>query len=118
MIDSEVVGLRAAIDAERDKVGRLEKALYEKQMFLESEQSRLSLANFKVSLLKRLCRFQFLTLGFYGTPYNYTTNVVCGIKQDQGEQAREAQKIATDLGFTGDEIRLWSGPNTDDVGNG
>jgi len=70
--------------------------------------------------LKRLCRFQFLTLGYYATPYNYddknniyhpiTGEPASGIKVDGGQEAREANDLIEKLGFTKDEIRSWPGP--------
>lgn len=72
--------------------------------------------------LKRLCRFQWMTLGYYSTPYNYdpknivihpiSGEVCSGILHDGGEQAREADEVMKKLGFTADEIRSWPGPKT------
>ena len=77
----------------------------------------------QIDKLKRLCRFQFLTLGYYATEFNYdnkntayhpiTGEITSGIMFDKGQQAKEAQKIAKELGFTGDEIRSWKGPKVD-----
>ena len=70
--------------------------------------------------LKRLCRFQYLTLGYYGTHYNYDPkNIVynptsgepaSGVMSDGGHSARQAHFIARDLGFDGDDICSWPGP--------
>jgi hypothetical protein len=70
--------------------------------------------------LKRLCRYQFLTLGFYAAKYNYTEEAIVhhpitgepegGIMADGGEQARAAKKVREKLGFTTEEILAWPGP--------
>ena len=68
-------------------------------------------------LLKRLVRFQFLTLGFYGTSYNYEHEIQypdgnwrLGIVEDGGKRAREADKLIDFLGFVRDDIRSWKSP--------
>jgi hypothetical protein len=62
--------------------------------------------------LKRLCRFQFLTLGFYRTKWNYNegNTSYSGIMFDGGREATEANEMAKKLGFTADEICSWKGP--------
>lgn len=62
--------------------------------------------------LKRLVRFQYLTLGFYKTKNNYEETRFCQIVEDGGRRAEEASQVVADLGFTGDEIRSWNGPHT------
>lgn len=65
--------------------------------------------------LRRLVRFQFLTLGFYGTKYNYNQGEFAaqsGVILDGGGNAQEAMRIAEDLGFTANEITSWNGPHT------
>lgn len=84
---------------------------------LEKDETALREENDK---LKRLCRFQFMTLGYYGTHHNYDPKKIVyhpisgeaasGIMQDGGREARQAQFIARDLGFDGDEICAWPGP--------
>lgn len=65
--------------------------------------------------LKALCRYQYLTLGYYATPFNYasknityhplTGKAASGILHDAGHDARYAMKIAVELlGFTPKEI--------------
>lgn len=68
--------------------------------------------------LKALCRYQYLTLGYYGTPFNYneknnvrhpiTNEVASGIMHEGGHDARYAHKIAIlQLKFTAEEICSW-----------
>lgn len=84
---------------------------------LENEIEKLREENER---LKKLCRIQFITLGYYGTHYNYDQkNIVyhpisgepaSGIMHDGGQDARQASAFARALGFTGDEISAWPGP--------
>jgi len=74
----------------------------------------------QIDKLKRLCRYQFFTLGFYGTPYNYDDQYIAyhpidgspqsGIKHDGGGQAREAKRVMIELGFSPEEVSSWKGP--------
>lgn len=84
---------------------------------LEKDETTLREENDK---LKRLCRYQYMTLGYYGTHHNYDESKIVyhpmsgkaasGIMEDGGRDARQAQFVARDLGFTGDEICAWAGP--------
>lgn len=61
----------------------------------------------EIEKLKKALRFAYLTLGFYGTPYNYseeskirhpfTNEVVGGIMFDGGKDAREASEYVREL---------------------
>lgn len=61
--------------------------------------------------MKELIRFQYMTLGFYGTRYNYETFIFnpftkiseLNIMVDGGFDAREAILKAKELGLTPDE---------------
>lgn len=84
------------------------------------EQSEIDLLKAENDRLKRLCRFQAFTLGFYGTPYNYNDaniayhpisgQAASGIKADGGNDARQCAGVALLLGFTHAEISSWPGP--------
>jgi len=66
--------------------------------------------------LRRLCRFQFFTLGHYGTQYNYDNpHSEGGVMHDRGKMARESNALAFAMGFTRDEIDSWAGPRTEDL---
>ncbi len=65
--------------------------------------------------LKKALRFTYLTLGFYGTPYNYSEDSailwidntkIKGILRDGGQDAREASEFVKKL-FSRDEILKW-----------
>jgi hypothetical protein len=64
--------------------------------------------------LKKAVRFLYLTMGFYGTPFNYKTenqHSYSGILWDKGHDARYSMKVVSEgLGFTSDEISSWGGP--------
>lgn len=60
--------------------------------------------------LKRIVRFMYLTLGYYGTLYNYDEGKWCGgVLQDRGHSARQASIVAK-MDFTAEEICSWPGP--------
>jgi hypothetical protein len=77
-----------------------------------TEKHALELENIK---LRALVRYQYMTLGFYGTPYNYKEKIGypdgkwrTGIEFDAGHDARYANRIATELlGYTSGEIMNW-----------
>ena len=61
--------------------------------------------------LKRLVRFQFLTLGFYGTPSNYQHGERSNIAEDGGHEAKECDELVEFLGFDKADIcNKYSGP--------
>lgn len=94
----------------RETILALIAALQKDEAALRSENDRL----------KRACRYMYLTLGYYGTPYNYdrknwathplTGEIASGIMHDGGRDARDAHAAVHDLGFTQDEIGSWGGP--------
>lgn len=57
--------------------------------------------------LKRMVRFMYLTLGYYGTVYNYDDGKwMGGVLQDRGQQARQATIIAN-KDYKPEEICSW-----------
>lgn len=60
--------------------------------------------------LKRIVRFMYLTLGYYGTLYNYDDGKwMGGVLQDRGHDARQATIIAK-RSFSAEVICSWPGP--------
>ena len=63
---------------------------------------------------KYLCRFFYLTLGFYATEYNYSeksrvTHPIngksdIGVMWDKGRQANEALKVPDEIGINRDDF--------------
>lgn len=94
----------------RETIEMLTEELSKDEMALRAENDRL----------KRLCRYQYMTLGYYSTPYNYDTKNIAyhpetgqaasGIMCDGGHDARQASAVSRALGFDGDEICSWAGP--------
>lgn len=71
--------------------------------------------------LKRLCRYQYLTLGFYGTRFNYQEKIEFpdgsrenNITRDNGHDARQASILARRI-FNADEICGWPGPKEEEL---
>jgi len=94
----------------RETILALIAALQKDETALRSENDRL----------KRACRYMYLTLGYYSTPYNYdpknwvihpiSGERASGIMHDGGRDAKDAQAAVSDLGFTAEEISSWGGP--------
>lgn len=76
---------------------------------LETAQLALKTAK-ENDRLKRALRYAFLTLGYYGTEYNYQQGPCGGVNEDGGRQARDANTMAHRLGFLQSEILGWKGP--------
>ena len=65
--------------------------------------------------LQRAVRFMYLTLGYYGTIFNYGENAFTGIMTDRGHDARQAQLYVQKL-FPASEIcNDFPGPKEEDV---
>lgn len=87
-------------------------ALQKDDVALRSENDRL----------KRACRYMHITLGYYGTPYNYdaknwvfhpmTGEKASGILHDGGKESLDAQAVVKSLGFSSEEIYSWGGPES------
>lgn len=80
---------------------------------LQKDETKLRAENDR---LKKACRFMYLTLGYYGAPYNYDSKnwvshpisggLASGILSDGGSDARQASGVVKEL-FTQDEIDAW-----------